>query len=273
MKNKAKMFFTVAALSGLIAVSLLLWLLSARENTFPPRNAERFLNENEVLAAVHQNRALREWLGKRPEKVEILAQTAVQTDQSGQGWVLVKCYTATLEGDHGTELDHRVAILRFNVKKGEGADWSWQIDGRDDPQVLDCFVLFRARLANSDDSWEQNEGSVSSGSLDIERQDDDRMARLKHKVLDEISESRHNVKEDDPDNEPCPYLEDHQKWLNGIQTHQVDLVIENKEGIPYAEPAQFEKLIRNGANVLVACETKRQTSSEHASKVIVKLLN
>ena len=265
------MFFTVAALSGLIAVALLLWLLIARENTFPPGNAERFLNEKEEVVAVHKSRAIKELLGEAPEKVEILAQTAVQTDQSGQGWVLVKCYTATPQGDHAKELDHRVVILRFNLKKGEGAEWSWQIDAQDDPQVLDCFALFRARLAPSDDSWQQNEGNVSSGPLDIER-DDDKMARLKDRVLDEILESRQNVKEDDPDNEPCRYLEEHPRWLNRIQTHQVDLVLENKEGVSYEEPAQFEKLIRSGANVLVACETKGQTAGEHASKVIVKLL-
>jgi hypothetical protein len=147
----------------LIAVCLLWWLFIVRENTFRPRNAERFPNEEAVASAVQKSRAMSDV----PEKVEVLAQTAVQTDQSGQGWVLVKCYTATPQGDHAKELDHRVVILRFKVRKGEGADGSWQIDDQDELRVLDCFVLFRTRLANSDDSWKQNQGNDSPGSLQV----------------------------------------------------------------------------------------------------------
>jgi hypothetical protein len=274
MKNKAKMLFTVAALSGSIAGCLLLWLFIAQEKFFRPGNPERLLKEKAVVKAVQKSRAVRELLGEVPKKIGVLAQTAVRTDPSGQGWMLVKCYTATPQGEHDQELDHRILILRFNVRKAGGADWSWQIDDQVDCQILDCFVLFRARLVNFDDG-QHNEENFSSDPLDVDRQAEDTMARSKRQVLDQIWESRHALQADDPNNDPCPYLEDHPEWLNRIRTqpNQAELVVENREGVAYAQPAQLEKLIMEGANVLVAWETKRETSSGHAAKVIVKLLN
>jgi hypothetical protein len=205
-----------------------------------------------VIAAATDNVLPTEWLDGTLERFEVLDETTVQPDRFEQGSIGVKCYIATKRSDRPEELDQRIVVLRFTVKRV--AEWSWKIV--DGPYLAHRFVVFRARLASlaeSGNSPLQNESDVSH--------QDPKSYSLDQMLMNRIQKS-----------EPCPYFDDDSKWQEMISA-EPELIVEDTNGKSVKNDTEhFQELLRKETPVLVACETRQATGGERPPKLIVKLL-